>query len=266
MLRNVFLKTLRDQRNSLMWWVAGIAALAIFTMLFYPSIADSPEFDQMLDDFPEALARAMLGDVTSLTSPEGYLNSQLYVFLIPMLFLVFTVNRGSGAIAAEEERGTLELLLSYPLQRWRLVADKFLAMCVATLVITIATWLSLLVGAVIVDMEIGAGRLAEATLSAAMLGLVFGAFSLALGSATGKRTLSIGITAGLSVAAYLLNAFAPLADWLEPARWFSPFYYYSGGDPLTNGLDLMHMAVMAGLVTAFVVIAMLTFERRDVGV
>ena len=158
MLHNVFLKTLRDQRRSLCWWAAGVAALAIFTQLFYPSVADAPEFDEMLERMPEALARTIIGDVTDLTSPEGYLNSQLYVFMIPLVFLVLTVARGSGAIAGEEERGTLDLLMSYPLRRWRLVADKFMAMVAATLAIAVAIWLSLLVGAVIVDMEISAWR------------------------------------------------------------------------------------------------------------
>ncbi len=113
MLRNVFLKTLREQRRALCWRAAGVAALGISTMLFYPSMADAPEFDEMLENMPEALART----ITDLTSPEGYLNSQLYVFMVPLVFLVFTVGRSSGAVAGEEERGTLELLLSYPIRR-----------------------------------------------------------------------------------------------------------------------------------------------------
>jgi ABC-2 type transport system permease protein len=265
LLRNVFLKTLRDQRRSLSWWVAGVAALAVFTILFYPSVADAPEFDELLENIPEVMARAMLGDVTDLTSPEGYLNSQLFVLMIPLVFLVFTVARGSGAIAGEEERGTLELLLSYPIRRWRLVADKFLAMVVATVIVAAAIWVSLLGGTVMVDMEIGAWRLAEATFSAAWLGLVFGAFSLFLGCATGKRNMSIGVTAGLAAAAYLLNALAPLAHTLEPSRKFSPFYYCSSGDPLSNGLDPVHLGIMAGIVLTFLAAAMFSFERRDIG-
>tara|TARA_Y100000588_G_scaffold34684_1_gene33572 strand:- start:290 stop:559 length:270 start_codon:yes stop_codon:yes gene_type:complete len=89
LLRNVFLKTLRDQRRALCWWAAGVAALG----------------------------RTIIGDVTDLTSPEGYLNSQLYVFMVPLVYLVFTVGRSSGAITGEEELGTLELLLSCPIRR-----------------------------------------------------------------------------------------------------------------------------------------------------
>ncbi len=266
MLANVFLKSLRDQRRSLCWWLVGVAALSIFTVLFYPSIADDPAFDEMLERLPEALSRAMLGDVKDLTSPEGYLNSQLLVFMIPLVLMVFTVGKGTGGIAGEEEKGTLELLLSYPISRWRLVVDKFLAMGVATGVIATGIWFSLFVGAIMVGMEIGAWRLAEATFSAAWLSMVFGTFALALGSAIGKRNTSIGITAGLATAAYLLNAMAPLADVLEPSRKFSPFYYYNSDDPLSNGLDPLHVLVMSAMVAIFLVISAVTFERRDVGV
>ena len=37
MLRNVFLKSLRDQRGSLAWWVVGLAGVTLLTILFYPS-------------------------------------------------------------------------------------------------------------------------------------------------------------------------------------------------------------------------------------
>ena len=52
--------------------------------------------------------------------------SQLFVFLIPTLFLWFAISRGSGAIAGEEESGTLELLLTHPIKRSRILVDKFM--------------------------------------------------------------------------------------------------------------------------------------------
>jgi len=240
-----------------------VAILAIFTMLFYPSVADVPELNKFFEEMPEALARSFMGDVADYTSPEGYLNTEMFGFTIPLLFLVFTVGRGAGAVAGEEEKGTLELLLSYPLLRHRLVADKFLAMLVVTTVLTVAIWIAALVGAAVVDMDIRVWSLAQITVSAALLGLVFGAFSLALGSATGKRNTTIGVTGSIALAAYLLNALAPLVDWLEPARRFSPFYYYNSADPLSNGLDPVHVGVLIGLVAAFLAVALFTFGRRD---
>ena len=68
MLRNTFLKNLRDQRKSFMWWSIGIGALLILTILFYPSVADSPEFNELFEKLPEVLAKIFMGEVTDLNS------------------------------------------------------------------------------------------------------------------------------------------------------------------------------------------------------
>ncbi len=265
MLNNIFLKTLRDQRRSLMWWAIAMVATAVFTILFYPSLKNSPEMDRMAEQMPEALRKAFLGEITQLTSPEGFLNSQLFIFFVPLLFLVFAVAQGSGAIAGEEQRGTLELLLSHPVKRRRVVLDKFAAMVVTTFVLALALWAGLLVGAAVVGMDISVLRLAEATFSGVLLGLAFGAMALALGCARGSRGLSIGVSSGLGAVAYLWNALSPLVASLEPYRKLSPFYYYYAADPLSNGLAPGHVAVLIGLMAALMVIAPLAFERRDLG-
>ena len=78
--------------------------------------------------------------------------------------------------------------------------------------------------------------------------------------------MSIGGASAIGVAAYFLNALAPLVDVLEPLTRLSPFYYYIGADPLTNGLNLLHAAVLTGLTLALLAVALVTFERRDLAV
>ena len=50
MLNNVFLKTLWDQRRSLLWWGIGMVAISIVTMFFYPSLSNAPELNNILSD------------------------------------------------------------------------------------------------------------------------------------------------------------------------------------------------------------------------
>ena len=263
LLNSVFLKTLRDQRRTFLWWSAGLSAINILTILLYPSLADVPEFDKLMETMPEAISRLFLGDVVSLTSPEGYLNSQLFIVALPVIFLIFTIGRGSGAIAGEEERGTLDLLLSLPIRRSQVVLEKFVAMVAATMALGLVSWLSMAAAALAVDMEIDFVRLGEATLSCTLLGLAFGAMALALGCAKGSRGLCLGVTSALAIAAYFVNALAPIAESLEPAQKLSPFYLYIGADPLTSGLNFVHAGVLTGLTTAFLAIGVVLFGRRD---
>ena len=265
MLGNVFLKSLRDQRRSFIWWAVGLAAVTVLTVLFYPSIEGSPELNEMLGD-EDSIMRAFVGDLEDMTSPEGFLNSQLYFLLVPILLIVFAVAGGSGAIAGEEERGILDLLFSHPVRRSIVVMHKLGALFVSVFALAAVIWIAVVVGALAVDMDIGPDRVAAATLSAALLGSLFGALAMALGSATGKRGMTLGVSGGGAVVAYLVNALAPISDIIEPARFVSPFYYYSGADPLTNGLDPLHTLVLVAATAILSLAAVVTFERRDIAV
>lgn len=263
-LRSIFLKTLRDQRRALFWWVIGLSGLALYIMLFYPSIGESPELSRLLQDAPPAV-RVLIGE-SDFTSPAGYVNAELFFFMAPLLFLFLTVSQGSYAIAGEEERGTLDLLLANPLRRRRVVIEKFAALVIATLIVAFIFWVGLSAGARIAGVDLSLVRMAEATLSAVLLGIAFGTLALALSCASGRRGLSTGVTSALAVLAYFLNSLAPLVKQLQPYRKLSLFYYYISADPLRNGLDPGHAALLLGLAIVFLVIGIAALERRDLGV
>ncbi len=262
MLRNVFLKSLWDQRRSLAWWTIALAATAILTTLFYPSFKDATDLNELMGS-EDSIMRAFAGNIEDITSPEGFLNSQLYFLLFPVLLIVFGISAGSGAVAGEEERGTLSLLLSHPVRRVTIVLHKLSAMIVSILALAFVLWLGVVLGTLIVSMEISPIRVAEVTLSCALLGIIFGGFSLALGCATGRRGTTIGISGAACTMTYLLNALRPMVDVLEPTRFVTPFYYYIEADPLSNGLDPIHAGVLAAATLLLSLAAVFTFERRD---
>jgi ABC-2 type transport system permease protein len=264
MLRTIATKTIRDGRRSLFWWSTGLASLAAFTVLFYPAIQEMPGLDELLQGLPEALLR-LIGD-SELLSPEGYLNSQLYGAIVPLVLMFYGLAAGAGAVAGEEENRTLDLLLANPVPRWRLVVEKLLAMVVGLVVISAVLWLAVYLPAVAVDMDLDPANLVAVHVSAALFGFFMGCLALAIGSSTGSRGLAIGLGAAVGIAAYLVNSLAPLIEQLEVLQKLSPFFYYYGADPLRNGLDPVHVAVLGVGGLLFVVLAVIGFRRRDVGV
>lgn len=266
MLRNIVLKTLRDRRRSLLFWGLGLVVLAAFLVAFYPVIRDMTFIGEYLESFPEEFMALFAGEVIDYTSPEGFLNAEMFFLIYPLLLVVYAIGFGSDAIAGEEERGTLDLLLSNPLNRWHLVLEKFTAMVVCTLLLTVVFWATLAIGNAAIDMGLNLIRLAAVCFSGFLLAIAFGTVALAVGCARGKRGLSMGVGGALGVYAYMLNALAPLIDWLEPFQLASPFYYYIDANPLLNGLNLVHVAVLIGMTVLFLGIAIVTFERRDLAV
>lgn len=266
MLTNVFLKTLRDRRRGLFFWGLGLVLLAVMMAAFFPTIRDMPSMADYIEALPAELMAMFGGDFGDYTTPEGFLNAELFFLMYPLLLLVFTIGFASGAIAGEEEKGTLDLLLSYPIRRWQLVLEKFAAMAVSLLGIATVFWLALLIAGAVIDMGLSPLRLGAACFAGALIAIVFGALALAVGCATGKKALAVGVTGALGFLTYIVNALAPMVDWLEPFRKLSPFYYYSAADPLSNGLDLGHAALLLGLALVFLAVALVTFQRRDLSV
>jgi ABC-2 type transport system permease protein len=264
MLRNVFLKTLSDTRRALLWWSLGLVGMVALMIAVYPTVRDNPDLNKMVKDYPEALKAfiAFGGDV-DYVSGAGYLGSELFAFMVPLLLLIAAIGAGARAIAGEEERGTLDLMLANPISRRRLVGEKLAALASEVAILALVLWLSLLVGVEAVGMDVSAIHLASATGSAALMAFAFGAIAFLLGAASGHRALAIGVTAAGAVAAYLVNSLAALVDFLEPVKSASPFYHYVASDPLRHGLALSHVTFLVALALIAAALAVLAFDRRD---
>ena len=264
MLRNALVKTLRDMRRAISWWSLGLVALTAVMVAVYPSVRDNPELNKMVKEYPDALKAFLgLGENADYTSAVGYLNSELFGFMVPLLLLIAAIGAGARATAGEEEHGTLDLLLANPISRRRLVLDKLAALAVELAVLAFVLWASLVVGAAAIGMDVAATDLAAATLAAALLALAFGAIALFVGAALGRRAAAIGIASAAAVAAYLLSSLAELVGFLKPLRIASPFYHYTANDALRAGLALDHVSFLLVLAAVAAAAAIVAFERRD---
>jgi beta-exotoxin I transport system permease protein len=261
-LTAVWSRTLRDQRRALAWWTVGIVAMALMTVAFWPSIRENAaDFTRLINNLP-ASVRDMFG-ATDVSTPAGYLDARLFSFLGPVLLLVFAIGVGARAIAGEEESGSLDLLLSTPIRRRRVVLDKFIALTAGTALLAGATWGSLMVFGPAFDLHVRFSDLLAAGLNLLLLGLAFGAIALAIGAATGSKGLAAGAASGLAIASFLLKSFAASVSSLEPYRVLSPFFYYSGHEPLRRGFHAVDPIVLAGIASVALLVALSTFERRD---
>ena len=154
-------------------------------------------------------------------------------------------------------------MLAQPVTRARLVAAKAAAVAAAVIAIALAAWAGLIAGAAVGGGGIGVRALGAYSLQLAFFGLAIGAVALALGAGTGRKAFAAEVAAGVAIAGWLINGFAPLvaaASWL---RYLSPYYYYAHADPLTNGVDLDDLVVLGSLTAALTVVAMVTIGRRD---
>lgn len=131
--------------------------------------------------------------VASLTS--------LSVYLVPLVALLMSFD----AVAGEVERGTLPLLLTYPVARWEVLAGKLLAHTSILIIALVAGFGAAALIAVLNDPAAASGFAAlwrltwtSTLLGATFLGIGYGVSSLAR-RASGAAGLAIGVWLGLVV-------------------------------------------------------------------
>ncbi len=263
MLRSVVGKTLFDQRRGLLAWSVSLALLVGIYIAVWPSMGGS-SYKEMFDQMPEAMRSLFASGGADLGSPSGFVQVELLSFMGPMLVLIYAITAGAAAIAGEEDRHTLDLLLANPVSRPRLLLEKLAAMAAGVVLLTVVMGLALLAGGPLTGMDLPVGGVAAAMLHMALLGLVFGVLALALGASTGRPGVARAVPALLAVVAYVVNGLAPLVSWLEPVRKVSPFYQYAGHDALRNGVSIAAVVVALATLAVLTALAVEGFRRRDV--
>jgi ABC-2 type transport system permease protein len=97
----------------------------------------------------------------------------------------------------------------------------------------------------------------------AFFGFAISALALAIAGTTGRKALAVAGAGAFAVVGFLVNGFAPLVDRFGWLKYLSPFYYYAGHDPLTNGIHWAGLFVLALATAVFTAVAVEGLRRRD---
>lgn len=264
MLRSVLGRGLFEQRRAVIGWGLGLGALVVIVFLYYPAVRDDPTLTSFYENLPD-VAQALSGVVgVDIASPSGYLSSQLFANMVPIIFIIYGVILGSAAIGREEDRRTAELLFTAPISRRRVVAEKALAGAVLLAVLGAALFASLLIGRLLVDMEISTVDLLAASVASVLVGTTFGAVALVVSCGLGRRAHPGAGAGALAFASFLIYSLAPVVTSLQDWQKASPFYWYLRSDPLGTGFHVGDLAVLAAMSVVPAVLAAQLLQRRDI--
>jgi ABC-2 type transport system permease protein len=232
--------------------------------LIFTSIESSPQLNDLIESYPDVLKSLFgISGGADITSGAGYLDLELFGFMLPLLVLVLAIGSGARTFAGEEDAGRLELVLSYPVRRRSAVLAKGAALAGEVVALAAVAILTIVVFDPVVGLDMTARYLAEAFLWLVALGLFYGWVALATAAAWPSRGLAIGLAAGLAAAAYLVNGLHTLAGWLDPFRFLSPFWLV-GSSPLQGGADLLGVLVLVLAALAVLALGAVLVERRDI--
>ena len=252
--RAVSLRSLAASGWSSFWWLLGMMAFCAailyitpsFQKPFYHVVQQTPWLAQLFFDTPTNTNTGVLGAI-------------LFTFL-PGLVVIFALTLALKW-SSDLENGRLELIFSTPQARLRVLLERFGANVLLVLLAPVLTWLVLIIGAQLINLNINQGRVLAASFSMLPLALI----TIGLVYALAGR-LRYGAVLGL-VTAYLalsyleetLEGLVPIPSWIGQ---ISIFHLY--GNPIFGVMDWGHVLGMTGVAIVLLVISLVQFRYADI--
>lgn len=249
LLRLPFAEGLWEQRVGLAAWANGTLFLGAAMVSVTRSMVDALITDPNLK---AVFQKVFSGDV--YPSMLGFIWFGL-ALLILSGYSVVQVSRW----AAQDQEGRVEMLLSWPVSRTRVVVERALEFALASLAIVVAGYLGVAAELPKAGISVDGTRLLGASFMLWPFALAFGGVGVAVVSRWPR--IAVPFLAAFAVVEYFLGDLAPLfkfPDWIANLSFFHLF-----GNPLTGNPPVTPGLVMVVVFLAGFAAALFLMRQRD---
>lgn len=258
----VFKHELKMGKTSLIIWSGAVAFLLAVCVLIYPEMSsqmgDVSEIFAQMGGFSEAFGmdRINFGEFIGFFGVEcgntlGF-GGAFFAALI-----------GISALAREEKEHTAEFLLTHPLSRTQIIAQKLFAVLTQLVIFNAVVISVTALSVVAVKEEPDVKILALIFLS--HLILQFEIACICFGISAFIRRGGLGIGLGLAAVMYFFNIIANLTEDAEFLKYITPFAYTDGSDIISNSaLNGEYITVGLAFAVVSVAAAFYKYRKKDI--
>jgi ABC-2 type transport system permease protein len=262
-LSSVFLKTLRGYRIAILGWGIGMGLVVVSPMASVATLITTPQAREQLISL--AASFAWNADVVAVDTIGGYATWKIGIFVF--LIGIWPLLAGSRMLRGEEERGSLDVLLSVPRPRMRVALEKVAAMWTALIAMGVLIGLLAFGGGQKFGADFTLGDALLYGLNLALVCAVIGGLALLISQFTQEQGPAAGWTAGLLLVFIVMDMVHRVIANTEWISRISPIYYYNLSKPLvpSYGVNVGAMLLLLALTLVISGAAVWLFARRDIG-
>lgn len=264
----IFIETLKQTWKPMLYWGLGLASMGLLVVLMVP-LFDMQQMAELLESFPPVLL-GMIGigkDLELFATSEGFV-AMGFFGKFALIFAVYPVVMGMRITANEEDDGTMDVLLSFPVNRAWVLIEKFVAYTVSIIGVVLMIYLGMTIGVALSDVDLDMNALIEVIIMLIPVLTFVMAFTMLVATLVRRRQVALGIITAFVIASFMIQTVGAMAEgtFAEPIGWISFFTYYNAGNILANGFIWAHVAGLAILSFVFVGVSIQRFEQRDIGI
>jgi ABC-2 type transport system permease protein len=258
----LFFHEIRRDAARLAVWTAVISALLLVSVVIYPQM--TAEMAEMGDLFSEmgGFSAAFNMDKINFGEFSGYFAVECGNVL-GLGGAFFAALLGVSALAKEERDRTAEFLLTHPIPRASVVAQKLAAVLAEILCLNLAVALVSAAGSAAIGETLGAGLFFRIFLGYLLLQtqiacVLFGVSAFLTGG-------GLGLGLGAAFVLYFFNILANLTDGAAFLRYLTPFSYADGTVIVASGgIEIKYLVPGLFFALAGVAAAFFRYCRKDI--
>lgn len=264
----VFTNTLRRNWKQIIYWGIAFALMGFYVIAVVPDVDMLQQYADMVSNMPPLLMQAFgFKDAAQLATPEGFLGFGFFGYML-LVLAAYAVFAGLSVTTNEEDRGIMDVLLSLPIPRWRVVLERFLAYTVIIIGILAVAFAGLW-GATLSTqgLNLDTGRLFEGVVNMLPATLLVLAFTVLAGTVARSRGLAVAAATIFVVASYFIDFIGSAASGTAAAnlRVLSFYSWYDGSQIMYTGLQWDRVVLLIAVAAVMAAGSLWFFERRDIG-
>jgi len=252
-------------------WKGTLILLLLFIGLFVMIIAIYPNMKEFLDMWAESLPEVALSTFGrsgfELSMVEGYLNMEFYQWGWVLTLGVYFVFISSSVISKEIENKTIDMLLSNPVSRARVVLEKFLGLVPGVILVNVAMPIVVLGCLKYINETIDVTYLFYTHFASVFylcavcaLGLLF---SVIFDETKRANVLAIGAISGM----YIMEILSILSEKYSAIGKISIIHYYDPGEILVHKtIEASDVVILCIITAVLLAAAAIYFEKRDIAI
>ncbi|WP_340100863.1 ABC transporter permease subunit [Salinibaculum salinum] len=240
----------------------GLALLTSLYVYMFPSISEGIDLDAYIEAMPPAF-RAAFG-VQSLGSIEGFLAAELYSFGIVLLMGLYLAYSAASVIADDVEDERMDMLLALPVTRSKILLEKFAALLVPIVVVSVVLPVVVYLGVVAIGETISVSDLLMAHVLSVPYLLTTAAVGLLASVWFDRTSLAQRAAMGLVFGLFLIDSVVTNTDFADLGV-LSPTRYYDPAAVLVQSeYDLAGAAILLVATMLLVGASRAYFRRKDI--
>lgn len=270
-----FRALLRKQLHEARWTLVLSAAVLFglgWLFVWVTSLNEADIVRRLGEDAEEG--RMQMLRMMGVTEEPSSLTLIMASWSHPFIFLlisIWAIGRGSAAVAAEVERGTMDLLLSRPISRWAYLTSGVLVSLLGLLVLAgaLMAGASIAVHYNVLRERPAPWSMLRPAINLAALGLPIYGYTLLASSLDHVRWRATLVGSVLTVAGFvaLVISLIPILQKMSWEPWVERISIFKAYNPIqaVAGGDMynLHLEILAGFGATCIILAFVAFAVRD---